>query len=265
MSSSNSSRNFWPNSRCAKAFWGQYRMRPYKGLLADTKQQMDPQAGDRWLDLGCGRGMLTQAIWEQSGGRVAEIVGVDVADVNSKLYDEFQTSLSPRPRPGQVRFVAGDFDCLKDFPAASFDGAVAGLAISYAESYSEELGCWTTEAYDRVLANVSRVLKPGGRFVFSVNVPEPSWFRVALSTTVGVFQTWRPVHLVVKALQICTYGAWLKQEARRGRFHYLPISIVREKLLKSGLGDVSFQLSFSNQAYLISAYKPVATKMSKAA
>ena len=58
--------------------------------------------------------------------------------------------------------------------------AVSGLAIQYAESYSETEQRWTQEAFDRLLREVHRVLKPGAAFVFSVNVPEPSWGRVAL-------------------------------------------------------------------------------------
>ncbi len=255
MSQTESSVNFWPDNKCAKAFWGQYRLRPYQSLLADTKSRLDPKPGERWLDLGCGRGMLTRTIWEKSGGSVSEIVGLDVAAINQKAYDRLQADLSPKPRAGQLKFVAADFAELKDWPAASFDGCVSGLAISYANSYSEELGKWTTEAYDNALANVARVLKPGGRFVFSVNVPEPAWSRVAISTLAGTFSTWRPDRLLLKALRICNYGAWLKREARRGRFQYLPFPTVRAKLVNLGFLEIESTLSFANQAYLISCNK----------
>jgi len=65
-----------------------------------------------------------------------------------------------------------------NWPGEQFDGVVSGLALQYAESYSEQTG-WTDSAYDRVLAEVYRLLKPGGTFVFSVNVPNPAWSTVA--------------------------------------------------------------------------------------
>ncbi|MFL5329721.1 MAG: class I SAM-dependent methyltransferase [Gemmataceae bacterium] len=255
------SADYWPDSKCAKAFWGQYRLRPYKKLLVETQEQLDPKPGQRWLDLGCGRGMCTRALWEKSGGTVSEIVGLDVAAVNVEVYNQLNFSLTPRPRPGQLRFVAADFSDLSKWPAASFDGVVSGLAITYANSYSEKLGRWTSEAYDLALSNVARLLKPGGQFVFSVNVPEPAWSRIALSTMMGSFSTWRPDLLFVKALQICSYGGWLKREARRGRFQYLPIQIVKSKLEALGLGEAEHKVSFAGCAYLINCRKTAMTML----
>lgn len=251
--------NHWPDNKCAKAFWSQHELPPYRQLLADTTARIDPKPGERWLDLGCGRGMLTRAVWEQSAGAVAEVVGLDCAAINSEAYDKLQTALEPRPAPGQVRFVAGDFSRgLQSFADHSFDGIVSGLSISYAESYSDALARWTTAAYDLVLAEASRLLRPGGRFIFSVNVPEPAWHTVALDALRGTFSVRRPHRFLVKSWRIYRYGGWLKREARRGRFHYLPLPVIREKLMDAGLSGVEGTLSFSNQAFVISCTKPVA-------
>src|SRR5262249_56726107 len=61
-------RNYWPDDRCAKAFWSQQEVRPYRRLLADTLDWCAPAAGEKWLDIGCGGGPLTRGIWERSGG-----------------------------------------------------------------------------------------------------------------------------------------------------------------------------------------------------
>src|SRR5262249_37692805 len=58
-------RNYWTDARCAKAFWGQQELPAYRRLLADTLDWAAPAAGERWLDLGCGGGAITTAIWER--------------------------------------------------------------------------------------------------------------------------------------------------------------------------------------------------------
>ena len=219
--------NHWPDATCAKAFWGQHELRPYQELFAHTLAWLKPKPGERWLDLGCGAGRLSRAIWTATAGRAAEVVGLDCAAANAAAFDRFRAGLDPQVRD-RFRFVAADFSAgLAAFPDGHFDGVVSGLAISYAESYSEADGRWTQDGYDRVLAEVHRVLAPGGKFVFSVNVPEPAWGTVARSALAGVFRSRRPQKFLLKAWRIWRYGGWLKREARRGRFHYLPLPAVQ--------------------------------------
>lgn len=254
--------NYWPDNRCAKAFWGQHNLPPYQRLLADTTDRLSPKPGDRWLDLGCGRGMLTRAVWEQSHGRVYEIVGLDIAPANAEAYEKLQQSLQPQPDGGQIKFVAADFsEGLRQFRDNTFHGVVSGLALTYAESYDEANNCWTSDAYDHVLSEVRRVLKPGGQFVFSVNVPDPNWARVAWDCLNGTFETRQPLRYLLKSWRIYRYGGWLKREARRGRFHYLPLETIRAKLLALGFGHVEGSLSFSGQAYVIGCQAGVAMRM----
>ena len=70
-------RNYWPDAKCAKAFWSQQEVRPYRRLLADTLDWAAPAAGERWLDLGCGSGPLSAGLWERSHGKIAEVIGLD--------------------------------------------------------------------------------------------------------------------------------------------------------------------------------------------
>src|SRR5437868_13597369 len=57
-------RNYWPDAKCAKAFWSQQEVWPYRRLLAHTLDWAAPAAGERWLDLGCGSGPLTRGLWK---------------------------------------------------------------------------------------------------------------------------------------------------------------------------------------------------------
>ena len=97
-------RNYWPDAKCAKAFWSQHEVPPYRQLLADTLDWAAPSPGERWLDLGCGGGAISRAIWERTGGRVAEVVGADCAAANEDAYARLRETLTPPPGT-RVRFV----------------------------------------------------------------------------------------------------------------------------------------------------------------
>ena len=249
--------NYWPKSSCARAFWSQRELPPYRRLLRDTAAWLDPRLGQRWLDLGCGSGQLTRTLWEKSGGRLAEVVALDCAAHNERAIAKIRGSATPAATAEQLRFLHADFsDGLASFDSASFDGAVSGLAIQYAESYSEERGCWTSEGYEHLLADVCRVLRSGGVFVFSVNVPEPAWSKIALYGIPGFFRSRHPLRYVKNSLRMLRYGAWLKREARRGRFHYLPASAVAYKLEKAGFVGVEHRVSFAGQADVFRCHRP---------
>src|SRR4051794_30712505 len=98
----------WPNAKCAKGFWGQHDIPPYRELLADTLDWADPAPGERWLDLGCGGGRLARGLWEYSAGRLAQIVGVDCAAANGSAFDRLREGLSPPPGP-RLQFRCHDF------------------------------------------------------------------------------------------------------------------------------------------------------------
>jgi SAM-dependent methyltransferase len=248
--------NYWPDAKCAKAFWSQQEVPPYQKLLADTLDWAAPGPGERWLDLGCGGGAISRAIWERTGGQVAEVVGSDCAAANEDAYTRLRETLSPPPGT-RVRFVCHDFSSgLGPFADAAFDHTVSGLSISYAEHFDEIAGRWTTAAYDLLLAEVFRVIRPGGRFVFSINVPEPSWGRVARHSLGAALRSDHPLRFLKRSMRMMRYGRWLKREARTGRFHYLPAEAVTGKLKAVGFVTVEHRLSYCDQAYIFRAIKP---------
>jgi SAM-dependent methyltransferase len=256
-SASKSEVNYWPQSSCARAFWSQQELPAYQKLLADTAAWLDPHPGDAWLDLGCGCGQLSQALWTKSQGSVARIVAMDCALENEKAFQRLQQRLLPVPRPGQITFQQGDFSTgLAAWAEGTFHGVVSGLAIQYAESYSVENSSWTTAAYDQLLKEIYRVLRPGGWFVFSVNVPEPAWGKVALRSLRGVFRARQPGRFLANAWLMMRYGSWLKREARRGRFHYLPLPEIVDRLSRTGFEGIEHRVSYVGQAYLVRCCKP---------
>ncbi len=247
--------NWWRDDRCAKAFWSQHEMPAYQELLADTLSWLEPRPGQHWIDLGCGAGRLCRAIWAKSNGMVATITGLDCAALNAQSFQKM--SLNLQPTPGErLRFELVDFSTGLPWHGENlFDGAVSGLAIQYAESWSASENRWTTTAFDQLLQDVHRVLKPGSAFVFSMNVPEPSWGTVALGALRGVLSSRRKVRYLMKLWGMWRYGGWLKREARTGRFHYLPVDVITRKLTEAGFRSSEYRLSFARQAFLFRAYK----------
>jgi ubiquinone/menaquinone biosynthesis C-methylase UbiE len=249
--------NHWPKSKCARAFWGQHELPPYKHLLADTIAWCDTAPGQRWLDLGCGCGKLTAALWAKSQGALQQIIGLDVAAVNEVAYAELRRTSEPPATEEQIVFKQADFSSgLGRFPANHFDGAVSGLAIQYAESFDADKGIWTTAAYDHLLREVYRVLRHGSSFVFSVNVPNPGWGRVALAAFTGLFRAPKMKRYIKNSLRMWRYGSWLSTEASRGRFHFLPVEEVQRHVKAAGFEGIEHRLSYAKQAYVVRCCKP---------
>ena len=245
--------NHWREEACARAFWDQHLALPYQELLRHTASWLTPHAGERWLDLGCGSGQLTGLLWRLSGGRLAEIVSLDCNPVNAEAIARVQGRLG-EPATARIRFVTGDFSAgLPQFADGTFDGVVSGLAISYAEHRDPATGRYTDRAYDQLLAELGRVLRPAGHLVFSVNVPEVRFWPILWKSLRRALRLSKPFRALVNGLRMQAYGRWLQREARRRRFHYLPVEEIARRLERLGFVGFRYRLSYAEQAYLVQA------------
>ncbi len=98
-----------------------------------------PTVSGRLLDLGCGTGLLSRAL---SGRDSLQVIGCDIAEGMLEVA-----------RGHGVDAVYGDAESLP-FDNAYFDVVVSSSVLQWCEA-------------PKVLAEVQRVLKPGGVFVFS--------------------------------------------------------------------------------------------------
>lgn len=250
--------NHWFDERCARAFWDQQHSAPYRRLLRDTLGYAAPEAGERWLDLGCGGGQLTAGVWEHSGGTV-EILAMDCAAVNEAAIAALRERVQPSADTERIRFQVGNLsDGLPSLRDEQFHGVVSGLALSYAESRDPVSGQYTRTAFQHIFNELYRVLQPGGRLVFSINVPEPKFWRIMWKSfrRGGRFTLRNVGRVLVNAIRMQRYGAWLKREARKGRFHYLPLPELVAHLEQAGFRDSEATLSYAGQAFVIRTFKP---------
>jgi len=107
------------------------------GLAEGVVEWLDPKPGEKILDLGCGDGQLTSRL--ASTG--ANVTGVDAS-----------AAMVEAARARGVDAVVGNAEQLP-FPNATFDAVFSNAALH-----------WVRDQ-DAMLAEVHRVLKPGGRFV----------------------------------------------------------------------------------------------------
>jgi SAM-dependent methyltransferase len=101
----------------------------------------------RVLDIGCGEGQVARHVVATTG--TSSVVGVDPSDAQLGVA---------RERAGGPAYVRGAADALP-VPDGAFDAAVACLVFEH------------ITAVDAALAEVARVLRPGGVFLFLLNHP----------------------------------------------------------------------------------------------
>lgn len=142
---------------------------PYQGVtetIADIHRaviaRLDPQPGQRLLDLACGTG----AVAELAAAAGAEVVGVDIAPA---LIEQAQGRAAERGL--EIDYRVGDVEAL-ELEDASFDLVASTCGVMFAPDH---------EAVARELA---RVTKNGGRIALACWTPD--------SEVAEMFQVMRP-------------------------------------------------------------------------
>lgn len=122
-----------------------------------------PRAGDRALDLACGTGDIALALAAEG----ASVTGLDLTQ--TMLFRARQ-----RDPTGRVTWLAGDMQRLP-FRAGRFDLVTAGYGLR------------NVPGLDEALAEIRRVLRPGGRFLaLDFNRPSPRWLDTAYRAYLSV-------------------------------------------------------------------------------
>ncbi len=120
-----------------------------------------PVAGLRILDLGCGEGYCARQL-RRSGA--AEVIGIDISGsmIAAAQREEGREPLG-------IRFLEGNAIELSRFVKGPFDALLAMFCYNYL----------TAAETATSFAEVFRVLRPGGRFVFAVPHPSLPYLRPA--------------------------------------------------------------------------------------
>ncbi|MEK7535442.1 MAG: methyltransferase domain-containing protein [Patescibacteria group bacterium] len=237
----------------AQAFADQREALPYKEMLRDIMNALTIETGSDWIDLGCGSGRISQALWEKASGDIT-ITAMDCSEEAGKIYLDYAREFNPVPQNGAIRFRLGNVSHRLPFMGGKFHGVVASLVLTYAEDWDITTGMWTRWAFDNALREVHRILVDGGQLVLTNNTPNPDFLRIFL-------RSWRQLvsrkgpRLIRNSATMLSFGRWLKRSAVEGRFHYLPESELVQSLRDAGFRDIQCQLTYADQAYLVRCRK----------
>ena len=122
------------------------------------QSMLPPMHGLKVVDLGCGYGWFCRWASEQGAHSVLGL------DVSQKMLDQAQSTTSA----SNIRYERSDLEQL-DLPTDSFDLAYSSLALHYIKDLPG------------LFATIHTALKPGSRFVFSIEHPifmaprDPGW------------------------------------------------------------------------------------------
>jgi toxoflavin synthase len=118
-------------------------------------EMANPVAGKRVLDLGCGEGYFARHLKARGASLV---IGVDQSAGMIELAQKQETA-----EPLGITYYEGNATNLAMFEDHAFDMTIAVFLFNYL----------TVEKTRQCMAEVARVVKPGGRFLFAV--PHPAF------------------------------------------------------------------------------------------
>ncbi len=122
--------------------------------ISHTVQMLWPMPEEKILDIGTGTGWAARL----AARRGAHVTGIDIAREMLSAAEELSEGTAPRP---DFQHASAESLPFKD---AAFDGIISTYGVIFAEAPS------------RAIAEMARVLRPGGRFALATWADEPEGY-----------------------------------------------------------------------------------------
>ena len=234
-------------------FWEEYAeiyyhledTKPYYDLARSIKELVGPRDKDIWLDVGCGPAKMSKMIWEKSKGKVKKISGIDI------VLEPARETLSKLSKnvPFELRYA--NLAMRLPFPDNFFNGIVANLCLSYVIDFEGEKG---EKAFESVLREIYRILKPGGHLVWSTpkhNVhfqwnfvhSIPDMLNIKKQITHGIIGLSVGMKILKHALEI-------QKKGKKGIYTFLPKNELENLLFQIGFVSPVWKKTFTRQVWV---------------
>lgn len=140
-------------------------------------------------DIGCGNGYIARKLKREGAGEVW------ASDISLTLIEIAKTKYKAE----NIKYFSRDGADFQDIPENYFDLVFIHMAIWYIEDISD------------FLSNINKILKPEGRFIFSVDHPL-KWSLYRAIDAVKEEEAREEIEKYLEVRQVKTYNNWTKRQ-----------------------------------------------------
>ena len=215
----------------------------YRSLIRTLNKLIEPTTGQVWLDAGCGPAKMSELIWEKSGGSLKKIVGIDIV---------LNCAEERAQRIPVLELKCGNLGETLDFENNTFDGIISNIALPYVIEFE---GIYGKEGIQKVFCEMSRVLKPGGQFIWSTpNTNMQTWL-MGVSIAPDVIRNITNIPSPKIASRLLYHARQLKKKGKNGTYTYLNPKDWDVLLSKAGFINCTWKHVISHQVWVNKCYK----------
>jgi len=226
---------------------------PYRNLTKSVESFIEPKEKDIWLDVACGPAKMSEMIFRKSKGKIEKIIAIDIIlEPAKKRLENLKSQI-----PIELRY-ASITDPLP-FPDNFFDGIVANLCLPYVIDFEGKKG---KDALEAILAEMFRILKPGGHLVWSTPKKNVHFQWNFLHSIPDMLNIWeyifrKDISRILQGTRILGHALKIQENGKNRIYTFLPKEDLEELLLKKiGFINPSWKKTFSQQVLVNRVYKP---------
>jgi len=245
-------------------FWEEYgeiysnleKTIPYHNLIKSIKKFIEPKENDVWLDVGCGPLSVSELICDKSNKKVRMIEAIDVVLKPAKeKIGKLNTCSTSLP----VRLKYASITDVLPYPDNFFDGIGANLVLPYVIDFQGKRG---KEAFEGVMREMFRILKPGGHVVWSTPKLGVNFIWVFIASIPDMLNIYEYiVHKdytrILQGTRILKHALTIQKKGKEGVYTFLSEEELKSLLEKIGFVEQSWEKTFAQQAWVNRAYKPI--------
>ncbi|HOK35065.1 MAG TPA: methyltransferase domain-containing protein [Candidatus Pacearchaeota archaeon] len=216
----------------------------YQNELKVINEFINPQKGQKWLDLGCGSLPVTELILEKSKGEVEIIAGDLYLEPAKKRLQELGNS--------SIKLQHIDLSQKLPFPDNYFDGIVSSKVITY---IIESQGQKGKNALKVIFQEIYRILKPGGVLIWSTPKKDVSRLTGALLASIYLLNPcqWikQKCFLPYFAIKMIKFFTPVEE------YTFLSEEEYENLLIQIGFQNSKWKISFGKQVLVNKVNKPL--------